>query len=849
MFVSKKSRLAVLVSAGLTTLTSAGALAQTSVNGDQSIEEVMAIASPIRDSQKAAIDAKKNATNLMDIISADTIGRFPDQNLADSLGRIPGLAIERDQGQARYINFRGAPFKYSPIAIDGMVIPGAENGRIARFDSFPAIITSRLEANKAITPAMPGDAVAGFINIETHDPFRFDGFSLALDLGLGEQQLGGGDIKKSSLNLSWSDDSWGFMLFGSQNSREQITDNRELDWQDDAIAMLDYRSYILKREDEALGGKIEYRFNNGVNRLFVSVLSSEFTDHEQRNQYVLGLADGLEAMNEQLPEGAPPMSLPGGTQGYVPLALVERMLEYGVYNNSTDTYTLGADFRLADWFVEARINQTETANNTFLPILRSVGGTAAVGYDISDLEDPSATLYAPTTMTGIPVQSIEFAADLVLDIRSNMDIDATKYKLDAEKNTRLFGLDSTIELGLQIDDRKADGYGMVYDLDKLYSFPGTINVADYDTDKPWHSDFTNGIGATYFDNIGLRRDWAAADSSAANPVPAGDLITLNEEITSVYAMSTTELSWGNMVYGVRIEQTDFASTGPQGEFKNDFTNVLPSLHLNWSLSADQKLRWSLTTGVSRPDYGQWRATTSVLPAFSQVVAGNPELEEENIVGTDISYEHYIGDTSMFSAAAFYRQMDKVIYVESSTVDAGDYIPPLAGASWSYQQAVNGNDGHLSGVELNLIADFADFMQMGALDGFGFSANLTLLDSEFETIHGETYSLPGTSDQIFNASLFYENHGLSIRLNYQQRDDWFTTTENVSRPEYWDGQERMDIAISYALPVDLMGAEASLYFNANNLTDAVDIRYTGSSVTPNQVERYGKRYLAGIRINF
>ena len=63
---------------------------------------------PIRDSQAAAIEAKRNANNVVDILAADTIGRFPDQNLADSLGRVPGLAIERDQGQARYINFRGA---------------------------------------------------------------------------------------------------------------------------------------------------------------------------------------------------------------------------------------------------------------------------------------------------------------------------------------------------------------------------------------------------------------------------------------------------------------------------------------------------------------------------------------------------------------------------------------------------------------------------------------------------------------------------------------------------------------------------------------------------------------------
>ena len=119
-------------------------------------------ASPIRDSQAAAISLKREADNVLDVISADTIGRFPDQNLADSLGRLPGIAIERDQGQARFINFRGAPFRWTAIAFDGIDVLGAENGRIPRFDSFPSVITSAVEAHKAITPDMDGAAVGGF---------------------------------------------------------------------------------------------------------------------------------------------------------------------------------------------------------------------------------------------------------------------------------------------------------------------------------------------------------------------------------------------------------------------------------------------------------------------------------------------------------------------------------------------------------------------------------------------------------------------------------------------------------------------------------------------------------------
>ena len=220
-FFSRRRPLAVAVAVLL-----AGAQVQAQ---EPEIEEVVVTASPIRDSQLAAIEAKRTALNMSDVVAADTIGRFPDQNLADSLGRLPGLAIERDQGQARFINLRGAPFRYTSIAFDGIDVPGAENGRIPRFDSFPSVITARVEANKAMLPSMPGDSIAGHINIHTYNPFDQEGFAINADLGRGEQKLGAGGIDKQGLRASWSNDSFGVVGFFSENSRDQITDNREYD--------------------------------------------------------------------------------------------------------------------------------------------------------------------------------------------------------------------------------------------------------------------------------------------------------------------------------------------------------------------------------------------------------------------------------------------------------------------------------------------------------------------------------------------------------------------------------------------------------------------------------------------
>ncbi|MCU4675122.1 TonB-dependent receptor [Catenovulum sp. 2E275] len=844
MHIYKKTTLAVLL--GLSAIPYTSIAAETNNSEAEEavmMEEVIAVASPIRDSQKAAIDAKKYSNNFVDVVAADTIGRFPDQNLADSLGRVPGLAIERDQGQARYINFRGAPFRYTSIAIDGIIIPGAENGRIPRFDSFPSVVTSRIEANKAVTAKMPGESISGYININTFNPFDTAGFSVSADIGKGEQQLGGGDISKYGLRTSWSNDEWGFTLFGSSNSREQTTDNREYDLEivDDQLQVnsLDFRSYKVKREDQAVGGRIEYRPGSAADRFFISTLKTKFQDHEQRNQYTIDFASGAEAM--QMEQGL-------GETGSQSLVMINRMLQDGTYENSTFTTTLGSDLQLGDWFVEARINHTKTENDMLLPMPMSRAGMASASYDLTNIYDPKVSLTQMGTDQAITIGDVDnYAVNMALIYQSKLDITSDQIKIDAERNMNLFGLSSYVNLGFSMNDKEAEGFGASAGYG---SFPESINIKEYLTNSGWETDFTNSIGGAYYNNAQLRKDWEAA-SGELSVTPSDDQkIVIEEKITTGYAMLTTEQTWGNWIVGLRAEQTDYTSQGSEASFSDDVIHWLPSAHLNINLEEDVKLRMSLTSAISRPTYNEWRgsATYDLTNTPVTVQGGNPALEAEEAWGGDIALEWYAGDASLFSAGAFTRSIDNVIYADSSFVDGGNYLPGAEGEQWEYTGYVNGDNGKLSGIELNAIVQLSDFAT-GWFDGFGFSANATFLDSEFETLTGNKFSLPGTSDSIFNASAFYENDSLSIRLNYQHRDAWLSTTENDSMGEYWDAQKRVDLSASYDLPLHWFDGRVSLYANINNLTDETDVRYVGTLRTPNQAERYGKRYLVGVRVNY
>lgn len=800
------------------------------------LEETVVFGTSIAQSEASAILAKRDSLNVVDVISADTIGRFPDQNLADSLARIPGIAIERDQGQARYVNLRGAPFRYTAIGFDGIDVPGAENGRIPRFDSFPAVITRQLKVNKAVMANMPGEAVAGYIDIETHSAFDQQGFGAALDFGLGEQDLGGGDVERAAARFSWSGENVGIVGFYSENSREQVTDNREFEFDraEDGTptpVSVDYRSYLITRSDQAYGGTLEYRGDGPVSRVYLSTLYSEFTDEEERNQFVF---DFLAPQPGLTADGAP--------------TSVSRVLQDGVYENSTFTNTLGIDFRLAGFDVKAAYNYTETEFLQNIPLVFQTAGFAALGesgpipyfadYDFTNQTDPLLSLRSPLAMGELAdPANAAFLANLGIGVFNPLDQEVNKYKLDV---SRELASGSTLDFGLQFDQREAIG-GSINQA--VGGFPADqINVNDFNTGRLWAANTTNTIGGTIYDNPGLDAAWRATDQYPSNEVPANLRVNINEDILALYGMHTQSFNWGSVVLGLRVEQTDVENVGVNGVvIEDDFTNWLPNAHVNYHFTDDLRLRVSASSGVNRPTYNEWRATVGIDPVEREIRGGNPRLDAEESFGVDVSLEYYLDNGGLLSAAYFYRVVDNVIYADSTVVDGGDFDPALSGEEYRYIGFLNGDDGEFTGLELNAVY-FADAL----LPGLGLSANITIADSEFTRQDGTAVGLPGTSDTIYNAALFYEKFGFSARLNYSYRDEWISPIEDPE--EVWGEMERLDAQLTYTLPMDLSGAEASVYASFNNLTDETDVRFAGNG-TINQAESFGFHYLLGVRVNY
>ncbi|HIL82644.1 MAG TPA: TonB-dependent receptor [Pseudomonadales bacterium] len=797
---------------------------------EDTIEEIVVMGKSIKASTQSSLEAKRMADNVSDVISADAMGRFPDQNLADALGRVPGIAIERDQGQARYVSFRGAPKRYTTTAFDGVDIPGVENGRVPRFDAYPTVITSQVVANKAITADMPGESISGYINVKTLLPSDIDGWSFSLEAGVGEQDLGGGDVEKFNARVSYSNDQFGFVVYGSENLREQITDNREHEYLGTAGALipvqLDFRNYRVKREDNAFGGTLEYYLDNG-GRVFFSSLNTEFTDKEERNQW-----------NFYFPGAETPQS------GTIASGNVRRLLEDGIYTNETDVNTIGAEFTFGEWDIEAKYSNIETLFDTYLPIPYLIGGgqISNVFYDVSDAEEPIVTFDEN-------LGDLAYGLKLMIDAVGGLETETDQFKIDLSRANKW----GVVKFGAKFDTRDASGGGAPLDL-VIGGLP-SVDVGSFD-EGPWDTDLDNTVGGYYSDNKGLLKALEAAGVSRSD-FPDDGKVQIEEDIISVYAMQTIDMDWGNIILGLRIEDTDYKTVGSKLvgavyeplSVNNSYTNVLPSAHVNWDFREDTKLRLSFSTGISRPSYIEARAAATIDPIGMAIGGGNPQLDEEKSWGIDAAYEWYFADASLLSVTVFYRSIDNVISESSEKVLGSIYSDIAApGELWDLTAFGNGKDGELQGIEIAFTGRLDNYMD-GFLSGFGIEANLTLIDSEYTTPEGGKFELPGQSDTNYNLSVFYEDHGLSARLSYRYRDAWLDETEaghlNTPTGIYWDEQERVDLSLRYEL-APLVGHDISLFANFNNLTDETDVRYTGKDWNPNQAEAYGRRYLVGFR---
>jgi len=843
----------------------------TAARSDGEVSEVLVTASPIVASQAAAIAQQRAADNIVSIVAADAIGRFPDQSAAAALSRVPGVAIERDQGQERYVQLRGAPERWTVVAVDGMNVLGAEE-RVFRFDSVPAVVIQALEINKTLTPDQPAEALAGRINIVTGSAFDQKGLHVSGDAGYGEMKLGGGPQRQFSGRVSWSGEHFGVTAALAHYRRNQTTDNREITWTRDGNSDtpddFSFRSYSLERENNAGHFGIEYRPDRG-GRIFFDSLYSEFIDREQRNQYDFQLSRAI----TQSPANR------GADSGFVDGAGYTATWEYGRYYSDTFANTLGGDHPDVMGFdVSWRGNFTHTDAGATLPLIQQnfllPTGRLSLVYDnaasgVPDLKIyssvPGAAYTRGAALSALPQTGS--AADVFIPVVYETNTDSWTGQVDVARDWTSMGAASEFKAGLKLDRRKATGNtfsglpGTVPNLTTIARTLGTTwSVTPRITTGQWRSDFQRDWAVYEVDNIGLRDDLDAllAKAQAAglyNPaaiVAPQDRFSVREDIWSAYGQNKWTVGRWEVLAGLRVESVKVKSAGAVAAgttvtpltVEADYTDVFPSVHVNYDVTDDVKARVAVIRGVARPSFGEIRTSVSVNDVAETITGGNPTLEPERAWGLDAALEWYLPGAGLASVSAFYRKVDDVIF-DATTLVADDTYDTTGfdRTGYEFTTTLNGSDGKMSGVEFAYLQQWR-FLP-APFDGFGFQGNVTFLDGDFKTPGGATSKYPGLSDTILNASIFYENYGLSARLSYQWRDAWLDEPSVDATDEtYWAATEQLDLSLRYQVRPGL-----TVYFDANNLTDEIGQRYQGKESRPIETEGVGRRYMAGVRFNF
>jgi TonB-dependent receptor len=828
--------------------------------------ETIVVLAPIREAQALAIQEQRKADNLVAIVAADSIGRFPDQNSAAALARLPAVAVQRDQGQERYIQVRGAPNRWTSVSFDGVPVIGVDEGgatRAFRFDAVPSVILSSIAVNKSLTPDLPAEAVVAQIDMRTYSPFEAKGFALSGDLGYGWMSLGGGEQRQGSLRASWSNDTWGFVLAGSHYLRNQITDNREFAYDaTNTVSALDFRNYLLTRQNNGASAGVEFRPSDGQ-KLFVKAVWSEFRDDEERNQYVFTLT-GAQAGGTRTNDGGSLIAVP-----------VRGTMSDSDYRNSNLILTGGGEHEFgSDWKADWRLNYTRIENSTNIPLVlqnQQINrlNRPSLTYTRENPDFPIVQLFATVPNTSPPpafargagnraLNQAGFDLNVALPLESEVIADSYTGKVDFDG--RLGTL--PVRFGLQYDTR--DISGNVLATSTQVVVPG-LPAGNYVTNRTWRTNFPSGMQFRYVDNVRLRRDLESALDTLeaqgrynpANNIRPIDRFEIDEELFAAYARATWELGAGQIVFGARLENfrqtsagaVQIGSTFAPLEVSNSFWDLFPSVNARFDLSDDVVARASFQRGVARPSFGQVRVGAAINDTSTPgtVSGGNPNLRPEYTWGTDASVEWYLPGDGLLSVSGFYRWIEDVLYDSRTIVGDDRYdINGVDRSGYDFISTLNGGNGKLYGLEFAYLQQWT-FLP-GPLDGFGFQGNIAFIGGSFDTPDRQGADFPGTSDTVVNASLFYEKSGLSARLSYQWRSDWVDTLGGLgvgsSGDEKRAAYSNLDLAIRFQL-----NRNVGFFFDANNLTDEVYVAFQGERDRPTEVEQIGRRFMGGVRFDF
>ncbi|BFM07922.1 TonB-dependent receptor [Halioxenophilus aromaticivorans] len=814
-------------------MVSVSALAQSDATTQGVIQEQMLVVGQGA-SMDEAIRKQRLADSIKSVISADAVAQLPDENIAEAVQRLPGVSVERDQGEGRFVSVRGLGPDLNSVQINGTTIPSPNSDtRAVALDVLPSELVETLSVVKAVTPDMDANSLGGSIAVESLTAFDRDNtfytFSTEGNYDDNKEEYSGklSGAFSNQFSILGGENNLGVALAFSWQERDFGSDNVEIGgaWDFDEAAALEeseMRDYTITRERSGAGLNLDYKFNGNA-QMYLRTLYSEFTDTETREAAGVEFADAVTSGSSSEAEGW-------------------REVKDREETQKIESYVFGGDWDLDTWRLSAQLGFSESSEDT----PNHIAGAVFEGTDV--FADMGVRSYSRPVLVGpeafydasqFELAEVEWTDQLTTDQETNL-------KFDISHDYQIGSIDATIKGGAKRSEREKDNNTNVYKYEDFADF----GIADDQLLMTAYSgaqvDYSLGAFGPSINAAGLRglisglqaeEFWDEEESRIEDFV-------MNEDITAAYLMNTFERGAMHAIVGLRYEATEFKArgTGLNGDdyesisAGNDYDHWLPGVHVRYELNDDTQFRFAFTNTVVRPSFEQ------LAPGFvidgEEASFGNPELEALESVNWDLGVERYLGRAGVISAFVFYKEIDNFIY---ATDIAG------TGAWVDFDQAetfANGNSADLYGLEL------AWSQQLSHLstpwNGLLLAANLTLSDSDASIGNGgdsRDIDMPYMSDTVANAMLGWENNKLSLRLSANFKSEYLQEVaglDDAAHDLYVDEQTFIDFTAHYFVTPQL-----NINLEVQNITDEAYYVYTGSRGFNAQYEEYGPTVKLGI----
>lgn len=880
----------------------AAAPAAAKAESNQQLETV--VVSGIRRGIEASVASKRNADSIVEVISAEDIGKLPDVSIAESLSRLPGLTAQRVDGRAQGIQVRGLAGNYAGTLLNGREMVSTSDNRGVEFDQFPSELLSAVKVYKTPDASLVGQGLAGTIDMQTVRPLSFGSRQLVMNARAERNSNGqvtpgpgaSGNRLSASYIDQFADRTIGLAIgFAHLDSPGQETHYKSWWWADTGpwgdqvpgvpkgVATLNgFEDTVTasKQVRDGLMAALEYKPNDR----FHSVLDLYYSKFKQERNY-RGLMSNLGATWTAATEPQYSNVKVGEINGdqFVTSATVGNLKpvhlsQYNTRNDDIAAIGWNNKWKLGEnWVAVADLSYSRAKRQEqFMELSAGAPGTTSLGIDVQ-------------TGSGISQVTTQFnyadASKLLLsdpggwgrDGRSNYPMSNDEIKalrLSAKRD--LTGIFSSVELGLNLNQRSKDVDMMEYQLNLKN---GRAPIAVPASFLLGNSSLAfGGIPAILsYDVMGVKDALYTQTEIGADQTFARHY-GVSEKVSTAYVQANIDSSLfgqplrGNL--GLQYVHTNQESNGFVWDGSKavpitggtSYGRMLPSLNLVSELPANTIVRFGLARSNARPRMNDMRAgfTGVGVDATTKTwngSGGNPTLKPWLADSVDLSFEKYIGKRSYVSYAIFHKHL--LNFIGSGTVQY-DFTgfpntgkPPVVPISniGNLTTLQNGNGGMVAGFEVAASLEAA--MLTPILDGFGVVASYSKTRSNLND-DGFKNGIDGLSGVVRNLTGYYEKNGFSARISQRFRSDYSAKTRGIFYSEAIsniNSETVMDMQIGYSFETGSLKG-LGLLLQVNNLTNepyrtsvSVGNAKNPDNLMPERYTTYGRQVLLGASYKF